>query len=252
MKFKTSFQLDSRDCGPTCLKMITGHYGKKHSIQSLREKCFIEKDGVSLLGISDAAEKIGFRTIGVRLGWDQLANEAPLPCIVHWKQNHFVVMYKITGKGKKNIVWVADPAHGLVKYTHEEFLRGWLSDKTEGEEKGIALLLEPGPDFYSIEDEKLDKKRFRFLLQYLRPHRSFLVQIMLAMLLGSLLQLITPFLTQAVVDKGIGNQNLGFVTLVLIAQLIEYSGESRPLFRSKVGHYFSDRRGGKNSKILGL
>jgi len=220
MKFQTSIQLDSRDCGPTCLKMIAGHYGKKHSIQSLREKCFIDRDGVSLLGISEAAEKIGFRSIGVRLSWGRLANEAPLPCIVHWKQNHFVVVYKISGKGKKIIVWVADPAHGLIKYTHEEFLRGWLSDKTGGEEKGIALLLEPGPDFYSIEDEKPDKKRFRFLLQYMRPHRKFLVQIMLAMLLGSLLQLIAPFLTQAVVDKGIGNQNLGFVTLVLIAQLI--------------------------------
>jgi ATP-binding cassette subfamily B protein len=220
MKFNVFIQLDSRDCGPTCLKMIAGHYGKNHSIQHLRDKCFIDKDGVSLLGISEAAEKIGFRSLGVRISWNQLAEDAPLPCIVHWKQNHFVVVYKITGKGKKIKVWVADPAHGLVKYSHREFLSGWLSDKKQGEEKGIALLLEPGPDFYNIEDEKPDKKRFRFLLKYLRPHKSFLVQIVLAMVLGSLLQLIAPFLTQSVVDKGIGNQNLSFVTLVLIAQLI--------------------------------
>ena len=101
MKFNVYTQLDSRDCGPTCLKMIAGHYGKNYSIQSLREKCFIDKDGVSLLGISEAAEKIGFRSLGVRISWNKLVEDAPLPCIVHWKQNHFVVVYKITGKEKK-------------------------------------------------------------------------------------------------------------------------------------------------------
>lgn len=220
MKFQTYAQLDSRDCGPTCLRMVAKHYGKNYSLQGLRERCFINRDGVSLLGISEAAEKIGFRSIGVRIGWEKLANDAPLPCIVHWKQNHFVVVYNISGKNNKEKIWVADPAHGLIKYTKEEFLRYWLSDKKEGEEKGIALLLEPGPDFYNIEDEKRDKTKFRFLLQYLRPHKSFMVQIMFAMLIGSLLQLIAPFLTQSVVDKGIGNQNIGFVRLVLIAQLV--------------------------------
>jgi len=219
-KYKFYSQLDSRDCGPTCLRMVAKHYGKSYSLQGLREKCFINRDGVSLLGISEAAEQIGFRSMGVRISWDQLAKEAPLPCIVHWKQNHFVVVYKISGKGNNVKIWVADPAHGLVKYTKEEFLRCWYSDKKEGEEKGIALLIEPGNDFYTTEDEKPDKTKFRFLLQYLRPHKSFMVQVMLAMLLGSLLQLIAPFLTQSVVDKGIGNQNIGFVTLVLIAQLV--------------------------------
>jgi ATP-binding cassette subfamily B protein len=197
--------------------MIAMHYGKNYSLQRLRENCFISREGVSLLGISEAAEQIGFRSIGVRIGWEQLVNEAPLPCIVHWKQNHFVVVYKIS---RKNVVFIADPAHGQIKYTKEEFLRAWLSDKKDGEAKGIALLLEPGPDFYNIEDEKPDKTKFRFLVQYLRPHKKFMLQIMLAMLLGSLLQLIAPFLTQSVVDKGIGNQNLGFVTLVLVAQLV--------------------------------
>jgi len=216
-KFINFKQLDSRDCGPTCLRMIAKHYGKNYSLQGLREKCFITRQGVSLLGISEASEQIGFRTIGVSINWEQLLNEAPLPCIVHWKQNHFVVVYKIS---KINIVFVADPANGLIKYTKEEFLRAWLSNKLDGEEKGIALLLEPGPDFYNIEDEKQDKTKFRFLIQYLRPHKGFMTQVMLAMMLGSLLQLIAPFLTQAVVDKGIGNQNLNFVKLVLIAQMV--------------------------------
>ncbi len=220
ISFPFYMQLDSRDCGPTCLRMIAKYYGKSYSLQGLREKCFINKDGVSFLGISEAAEKIGFRTIGVKITWRKLVDDAPLPCIVHWKQNHFVVVYKISGKNNKEKIWVADPAHGPVKYTKEEFLRCWVSDKKEGEEKGIALLLEPGPDFYNIEDEKRDKTKFRFLLQYLRPHKSFMVQIMFAMLIGSLLQLIAPFLTQSVVDKGIGNQNIGFVRLVLIAQLV--------------------------------
>lgn len=220
MNFIHFTQPDSRDCGPTCLRMVAKHYGKTYNLAWLREKCYLARAGVSLLGISEAAELIGFRTVGVRISWDQLSQEAVLPCILHWKQNHFVVVYKISGKVEKTVVWVADPAHGLVKYTKKEFLAAWFSDKKEGEEKGIALLLEPGPDFDTIEDEKPDKTKFRFLLKYLRPHKGFMVQVMLAMLLGSLLQLILPFLTQSVVDKGIGNQNLNFVSLVLIAQMV--------------------------------
>lgn len=227
--FQIYKQLDSRDCGPTCLRMVAKHYGKSYSLQGLREKSYITRGGVSLLGISDAAESIGFRTTGVSLSWDQLVKEAPLPCIVHWRQNHFVVVYSIkenrslfSAKRKTGgeTVMVADPARGIIKYTKEEFLSGWISNKKEGEDHGIALLLEPGPDFYNIDDEKPDKTRFAFLLNYLRPHKGFFVQIILAMLLGSMLQLIAPFLTQSVVDKGIGNQNIGFVLLVLIAQMV--------------------------------
>jgi ATP-binding cassette subfamily B protein len=227
--FQLYNQLDSRDCGPTCLRMVAKHYGKTYSLPGLREKSYITREGVSLLGISEAAEGIGFRTTGVSLSWDQLVKEAPLPCIVHWRQNHFVVVYSIkenhslfSGKKKSGgeTVMVADPARGIIKYTKEEFLSGWISNKKDGEDTGIALLLEPGPDFYNIDDEKPDKTRFAFLLNYLRPHKSFFVQIILAMLLGSMLQLIAPFLTQSVVDKGIGNQNVGFVMLVLIAQMV--------------------------------
>lgn len=228
-KFQFYHQLDSYDCGPTCLRMVAKHYGKNYSLQGLREKSYITREGVSLLGISEAAEGIGFRTTGVSLNWEQLVKEVPMPCIVHWKQNHFVVVYSIkakyspfsTKKGVSDeVIMVADPAREIIKYTKEEFLAGWLSDKKDSEEKGIALLLEPGPDFYNIDDEKPDKTKFSFLLQYLRPHKGFFVQVMLAMLLGSILQLIAPFLTQSVVDKGIGNQNIGFVLLVLIAQMV--------------------------------
>ncbi len=216
MTFPSFKQLDSMDCGPTCLRMIAKYYGKSYSLQGLREKSFITREGVSLLGISEAAENIGFKSVGVKISYEQLTEEAILPCIIHWKQRHFIVVYKI----KKGHVLVADPAHGLIKYTEEEFLKGWLSTKSEDEEKGIALLLEPTADFYTQEGEKTDKTHFAFLLNYLRPHKGLFIQLIIGMLLGSLLQLILPFLTQSVVDKGIGNQNLGFVYLVLIAQFV--------------------------------
>jgi ATP-binding cassette subfamily B protein len=200
--------------------MIAKHYGKNYSLQDLRQRCFITREGVSLLGISEAAEQIGFRSTGVQITWEQLQNEITYPCILHWRQDHFVVLYKITKKNQKQKIWIADPAHGLVKYTKEEFLKNWISNKNQGKDSGIALLLEPSPDFYLAADEKQDKTKFKFLLKYLSPHTSFITQVLLAMLVGSLLQLIAPFLTQAVVDKGINTQNINFVTLVLIAQLV--------------------------------
>jgi ATP-binding cassette, subfamily B, bacterial len=218
MSFPFYKQLDAMDCGPSCLRMIAKHYGKTYTLQGLREKCFITREGVSLLGISDAAENIGFHTLGVRIDIKKLTGEAPLPCIVHWKQRHFVVVYKI----KNHQVFVADPAHGLVKYTEKEFLDGWFSTKTEDEDKGIAMLLEPTPEFYSHADEKINKSGFRFLFSYMRPYKKFLIQLFLGLILGSLLQLVFPFLTQSVVDVGISNQNIGFIYLVLIAQLVLY------------------------------
>lgn len=216
------------DCGPTCIRMIAKHYGRSYSLEFLRNQAFLTREGVSLLGISDAAERIGFRTIGVRVSFKQLC-ESPLPCIVHWRQNHFVVVYKIRlkrGSKEDGFVFVADPGHGLVKYTVKEFLNGWLSTKKEEEERGIALLLEPTPDFYNQEGEKTDKTRFSFILKYLRPYKKLIIQLFLGMLLGSMLQLIFPFLTQSIVDFGISNQSLSFVTLVLIAQLTLYISQT--------------------------
>ena len=191
MAFKHFLQLDAKDCGPTCLRMVAMHYGKNYTLQELRERCFITREGVSLLGISEASEQIGFRTIGVRISFEQLTEEIQLPCIVHWKQNHFVVVYQITmskkgfnnqmfsGKDKKGKgrVYIADPAYGLIKYSEKEFLEGWISTQTEGENKGVALLLEPTPNFYENEDEKFDKTKFSFLLKYIKPHKRFFYKL---------------------------------------------------------------------------
>ena len=218
-KFTHYHQHDAMDCGPTCLRMVAKHHGKSFSIQSLRENSHLSREGVSLYGISKAAESIGFRTIAVKASFEQLLQEAPLPAIVHWNQNHFVVVYDIKQKHGKTIVRLADPAAELVDYTREEFLSCWISDKSEGKDVGVALLLEPTPDFYAQDDEKLDKTRLAFLFSYLRPYRKLLVQLFVGLLVGSLLQLIFPFLTQSLVDYGIGNQKISFIYLILVAQL---------------------------------
>ncbi len=209
-------QLDAMDCGPSCVRMIAKFYGKSYSLQTLREKSYLSRDGVSMMGISEAAESIGFRTMGVSLTPEKLFSTAPLPLVVHWKQNHFVVVYKVT----KDTVYVADPAFGLVKYTKTEFLKNWISVQQDGEKKGLALLLETTPDFYAEEGEVVDKSSFRFLLSYLKPHRKYIVQLILGMLLGSMLQLLFPFLTQSIVDVGINNNDINFIYLILIAQLV--------------------------------
>ncbi|MGB5988858.1 MAG: peptidase domain-containing ABC transporter [Marinifilaceae bacterium] len=209
-------QSDSMDCGVTCLRIISKFYGKSYSLQLLRDRSYISREGVSLLNMSDAAEGIGFRTMGVRISFEQLIEEATLPCIVHWNQDHFVVVYKI----KKNKIYVADPAHGLVVYNKKEFLTCWLSTKREGEEKGICLLLEPSPEFYTMQDDKLDKKSYSFLFKYIKPHKKFIYQLVLGLFFGSLLQLIFPFLTQSIVDVGINTKNVNFIYLVLIAQMV--------------------------------
>ncbi len=223
LNFPHYTQLDAMDCGPTCLRMVAKYYGKNYSLQTLRERSFITREGVSLLGTSDAAESIGFRTMGVKISFKQLVEEVPLPCIAHWKQNHFVVVYHID---KKQNLYIADPAEGKIKLTPEEFKGGWISTRHEGEEKGICLLLEPTPDFYASEDEKTNKASFRFLFSYLRPYKKFLIQLFLGLLAGSLLQLIFPFLTQSIVDFGIANRDIDFVYLVLIAQLMLFSGRT--------------------------
>jgi ATP-binding cassette subfamily B protein len=196
--------------------MIARHYGRSFSLQTLRDKSYLSREGVSMLGISDAAEAIGFRTMGVSLSPEKLFTQAPLPLIAHWQQNHFVVVYKVTRKK----VFVADPAFGLVSYTHEEFLKNWISSVKDQEKKGHALLIEPTPEFYAQEGEKVRRSSFRFLFSYLKPYKKFLFQLLLGVLLGSILQLLFPFLTQSIVDVGINNRDIGFIFLVLIAQFV--------------------------------
>ena len=233
------------DCGPSCLAMIAEHYGRKVQQELLHHYCSLGRNGVSLLGISKAAENIGFKTVGGRLSFDILANELPLPCIVHWNQNHFVVVYKIKKSKKgKFTVYVADPGKGLVTYTQEEFCEHWVSTKTSGEEKGIALLLEPTEQFYAQQSEEIvpTKNRVKFLWGYLKKYKRFFTQLILGLLLGSLLQLIFPFLTQAIVDTGIGGKELGFVWLVLLAEMmLLFSRTAIDFIRSKILLHISTR-----------
>ncbi|HET6555751.1 MAG TPA: cysteine peptidase family C39 domain-containing protein, partial [Prolixibacteraceae bacterium] len=214
-KFPFFKQYDAMDCGPSCLRMIAAYYGKTYSLQKLRTLSHISREGVSLLGLSDAAEAIGFRTIGARVTIDQLF-EVPKPCVVHWDQAHFVVVYKI----RKGIIYVADPAFGLVEYSVAEFKKHWLATVRDGEQKGICLMFDPTPAFFDLEDEQSKRSDLRFLLKYLRPHRRLIIQLVLGFLAGSILQLIFPFLTQSIVDVGINTQDINFIYLILVAQMM--------------------------------
>lgn len=210
------------DCGPTSLRIISSFWGKNYSLHGLRQRCHISREGVSLLGISDAAEEIGFHTAGVKITWEQLRDEANMPCIVHLNQRHFVVVYKIKKEKKGNWqVYVSDPAQGLLKYSHEQFCKSWLQDSA----KGIALLLEPTPKFYKEKGDEDKRLSFGYILQYLKPYTRYLVQLGLAMLTASIISLILPFLTQSVVDTGIGTGNLNFVVVILIAQVMLTVGQ---------------------------
>lgn len=229
MKRKIIHQQDSMDCGPTCLAMVCKHYQKNIPIQTLRDKTQIGKEGVNLLGISEAAEQIGFRTNAVKITYKQLTEEALLPAILYWNQNHFVVAVPQKTKGKK--ITVADPAKGIISYTKEEFLQHWISNKEAGEVEGIALLLEPTPAFYSQDEDAAENESskkatlgFRRIIQYIFPYKKLVVQLFTGLAVASVLQLILPFLTQSVVDTGIHTGNIHFVYIVLIAQLALFAG----------------------------
>ena len=217
-------QPDQMDCGPTCLRMIAKHYGRTISLEKLRKLSETTREGSSLKNIANTAEKIGFRTLGVKINFKKLQKEAPLPAIVFWQQRHFVVVYKI----KANTVYVADPAHGLLKYNKEEFIKEWIGAQANTHtEEGIALMLEPTPKLKHTELDDLEsRKGFSFLYQYLFRYKKFIVQLAIGLLAGSLLQLIFPFLTQSVVDIGIQNQDIHFVYLILIAQLFLFFGKT--------------------------
>ena len=181
-------QLDAMDCGPTSLRIVARFYGKSYSLQNLRERCHISREGVSLLGISDAAESIGFRTAGVKISWPQLRDEMPLPCIVHWHQRHFVVVYGIRKKKGGCEIQVSDPASGLLRYDEKTFLKAWLQGSDAGADEdsplkthGIALILEPTPKFYQEKGDEDTRLKFGYLLGYLRPYRAYIAQILLAM-----------------------------------------------------------------------
>jgi len=262
-------QLDAMDCGPTCLAMICRYYGKSFNIQTLRDKTEIGKEGVNLLGISNAAESIGFRTQGVQLTFTQLVNDAPLPCILHWGQNHFVVMVK-PGRSllrRDDKITIADPGKGIIKLSKKEFKQNWISSTitpsksslqssgfpppSEVPEKGrnevregagVALLLEPTPIFHNQPNEKENKLGWGMLLGYFAQQKRYIAQLVVGLLLGSLLQLIFPFLTQSIVDTGINQHNLPFIYLILAAQFMLFFGRTVVEFiRSRILLYISTK-----------
>ncbi|MFC2101894.1 peptidase domain-containing ABC transporter [Bacteroidota bacterium] len=225
-RFPFSRQLDTMDCGPSCLRMISRFYGKNYSLSTLRDLCHITRDGVTMLGISDASEEIGFQTLGVKISLNELVAEAPLPCILHWHQDHFVVLYNVKKSHGTKHFFVADPALGRVKYNETEFLSHWLSElHPDEEQKGICMLLEPTEEFHARRDEGSGISRFRFILSYLKPHRKLFSQLVLGMILGSLFMLIFPFLTQSIIDVGIQNQDLNFISLILLAMMALFLGQ---------------------------
>lgn len=223
-KFPFYKQPDAKDCGPTCLRIIAKYYKKSIPLQHLRTLSETTREGSGLLGLSNAAENIGFRTLGVKIDFDTLVAEAPLPCIVHWNKNHYVVVYKID---KAEKVYISDPSYGLITYPKEEFIKYWIgenaNDKTE---EGIALILETSPSFYKNEFEEEEKKTsFSFLFRYLIKYKSLVIQLAIGLLAGSLLSLIFPFLTQSIVDVGIQNQDINFIYLILLAQVMLFMGK---------------------------
>lgn len=245
-------QHNQMDCGPTSLYMVSKCHGRNFNIEKLRKLTEIGKEGVNILGISDAAEKIGYRTQAVQLNIKEL-NEVPLPCILHWGQNHFIVLYKI----KKQHFFVADPGRGLLKYQQKEFEQKWISSNHSSSQSsqylpptlvgtGVALLLEPTPSFYNNiynDDYSEDRrKNFSNIIKYLYPYKKLIVQLVLGLLLGSLLQLVFPFLTQSIVDTGINTGNLHFIYIILFAQLALFAGRlSVDFIKSWILYHISSR-----------
>jgi ATP-binding cassette subfamily B protein len=219
-------QLDVMDCGPACLRMIAKYYGRSISLDLLRNKSQLGKEGVSLLGIAEAAESIGLKSIGTKLTFEELVNDAPLPAILHWQQAHFVVLLPLSGwKNSRKELAIADPGKGIIKLKKDEFIKHWASTTEDNQSKGIALLLEPTQQFkeldYSDEEQAVKSKvGWSTLFNYVKEHRSYFFQILLGSLIGTVLQLIFPYLTQSIVDVGINNQNLNFIQIVLAAQLM--------------------------------
>lgn len=219
-KIEIIHQHDTMQCGIACLQMICKYFGREYSMNYLSKLCFATTEGVSLLGINEAANTLGLHTTCAR-ATTSILSESPLPCILHWNQNHFVVLYKVR-KGK--IFYVADPGKGLGTYNLDEFKKHWISTRTNDEDKGIAMFLETTPAFFTYkmqgEENIKEKRSFRFLFGYVKKYRKHFGQIILGLIVGSLLQLVLPFLTQSIVDVGIKNQDIGFVWLILLGQLM--------------------------------
>ncbi|TAI48090.1 peptidase domain-containing ABC transporter [Flagellimonas allohymeniacidonis] len=231
-------QPDEKDCGPTCLRIVVKHYGKLISLKEIRSLSETTREGSNLLKLSEASESIGFKSLALKTNFEKL-KQAPMPLIAHWNKSHFVVIYKI----HKDIVYISDPAYGLISYQKDDFLKHWIGNNAdETTKEGIALLLEPTPKFNQAKWEATDKQSFAFLYQYLFKYKDLLLQLCIGLLVASVLQLIVPFLTQSIVDVGIQNQDIDFIYLILLAQIMLFIGRaSVDVFRSFILLHLSTR-----------
>ncbi len=214
-RFPFEYQLDTMDCGPACLKIILKHFGKYYSLQHLRDLCGITREGVSLLDLSYGAEKTGLHTLAIKASLDDLHKKVPMPCVIHWQDSHFVVVYHTS----KSRVYVSDPAKGLLSYTYEEFKKGWYKD---GEEMGVLLAVEPMANFLQrdLEERTERKKTFENMLGYFLPYKKNILTIFGVMLIATLLQALLPFISKAVIDVGVQTRDINFINMVLIANVI--------------------------------
>jgi ATP-binding cassette, subfamily B, bacterial len=244
LTFPLFIQLDAMDCGATCLRMIARCYGKAYSGQFLREISYTDREGISLAGMSRAAEQIGFKTLAVKVDLNTLQKDVLLPCILHWNQTHFVVLYDIKESWyrTKETYYIADPAHGKVKLNREQLHKSWI---TNDKEEGIALLLETTPAFYANQSQGLEKAKkgvWSFIYPYFRPYNRYVVQLFIGLMIGTLLSFIFPFLTQSIVDIGIRNKNIHFVYIVLLANLMLFFSQTVvELVRSRILLHISAR-----------
>jgi len=223
-KFKFFRQLESLDCGPTCLKMISYYFGKLYTANYLREICYATRSGVSMAGLKEGASTIGLKVIPVKLTYEQLINEAPLPCIIHWKQNHFIIVLKENKNLKKDKIRIADPGFGIIEVFKEDFLKNWLGGSYK---KGIALLFETTDKFYTHTEPKefiQKKQKIRFFLNYLKPFKPSILKILLGMCLTAGINFAFPIITKQLIDKGIHTKDIHLIYLFLLAQLALFTG----------------------------
>jgi ATP-binding cassette subfamily B protein len=222
-KFPVYRQHDQYDCGPTCLRMIAKHYGKSFDIERLRTVCNITMEGVSARGIIEGAETLGIQALPAVIDFRTLMEEAPLPVVTYWKARHFLIVYKIT----KKWVYVSDPSYGLLKFSHKDFIKRWQNRKDDRmDDKGIVILFEPSPEFYKNEDDEENKKGLSIIWGYLSKDRRYLIQILLGLLAGTIIQFAFPFLTQAIVDQGIMTRDINLIVVILIAQITLFLSSS--------------------------
>lgn len=215
--FPVIYQHDSMQCGIACLQMVCQYYGRTYSMEAVSNFCHATTEGVSMLGISEASENLGIESVSAKVSVEKLT-KAPMPCILHWSQSHFVVLYRVK-KGRE--FYIADPAKGLVNYSIDEFCRHWVSITEDGEEKGVAMFLEPTEEFYHKDiPMRKENHSISFLMKYFRQYQGQLLMIALTLIFGSMVQLVLPFLTQQIVDTGIKNRDIDFIWLILAGQLM--------------------------------